>query len=589
MKKYLTSLRYIAVLIAFIVSVNCSGEKKLYEPAPGPYVKIVKSGKAAACIVVPVNATETEKYAASELHDYIKKISGASLRVETEKNCADSPYSFYLGSTDMAVTANVRPDADKMGRDGFQLKSIEKGLIIRGMNDLGTLFGVYELLERYFEVRWFMPGSEGEYYPSMNTLNMGQINLVYKPSFNVRWIHQGEWALHQRMNAYVKINGKAVGINWKWGYHTFGLLLPPEKYYDKHPEYYALVKGKRAVTYDPKDQGNQLCTSNPDVIREVAKNLIDTLTANPGIDIINFSPEDNRRFCECENCKALDEPGRDWLGKYTNRSAVFNDQVAKIVKEKFPDVLIKVGAYENYARVPLSADYHPSDNLLFQVCHLWFCHNHPLGSDMCADGVTYKANDQFNTNKEFEKILDEWLKLSKHVFIYEYYQISGMNRANLPWPMIHTMRSDIPWYKNKGVEGFYTQTSDDWKKLGLNFYIASKLCWNTELNVDALIDDYFTKFYGKAAEPAKDFFMTMEKAMQDWNGCASYALQGVPGLRKIAPDVFKPAVIERMGLDADKAVKLASGNAADLKRAAMLKTVFDETKVALDQVIAAKK
>ena len=54
-----------------------------------------------------------------------------------------------------------------------------------------------------------------------------------------------EWSLHQRMNAYIRINDRNIGIDWKWSYHTYDKLLPYEKYFTSHPEYFALVKGER--------------------------------------------------------------------------------------------------------------------------------------------------------------------------------------------------------------------------------------------------------------------------------------------------------------------------------------------------------
>jgi hypothetical protein len=106
------------------------------------------------------------------------------------------------------------------------------------------------------------------------------------------------------MNAYMKAGGRNVGINWKWHFHTFIKLIPPEKYYAEHPEYFALVNGKRTVT-DSKSPGNQLCTSNPNIIREVAANLIAVLDAEPEIELITLSPNDSGGFCECEKCRAL--------------------------------------------------------------------------------------------------------------------------------------------------------------------------------------------------------------------------------------------------------------------------------------------
>ena len=574
------------MIIALVFSFSCNREipQPLYEPSAGPFFKISKSGKVQAQIIVSAESTYLEDFAASELQKYFEKISGVQLPIIKEGDSGKYPFSFFLGNTKKAAEARIQPNEEKMGRDGFELKSIKKGLVIQGINDLGTVFGVYELLERYFDVRWFMPGEE--YYPRNTTLKIGQINLIYKPSFTVRWVGRDEWALRHRMNSYVNAGGRDVGIIWKWGYHTYGRLLPPEKYYADHPEYFSLVNGKRMVFTDPRYQGNQLCTTNPDVIREVARNLIDTLDANPDIEIISLSPDDNRRFCECENCRALDEPGRDFFGERSNRFAIFHDEVAKIVKRERPNVFIKLGAYEMYLRPPLSEDYKPSDNQIIQVCHLWGgCHNHPLGSDMCKAGETYEPKDKFLPNQEFEKILDQWLELSPHVFIYEYYTIGGMSRANLPWPLVHTIRTDIPFYRDKGVEGFYTQLSDDlFYRHGLNYYLAAKLTWNADLNVDALLNDYFEKFYGPAAVPAKDYFMTMEKSMQDWNKCVSYGIQGVSGLKVVGPKIFTPSVMERMEQSLASSERLSTDDETVSRRVAMIRKMFDETEEALKKI-----
>jgi hypothetical protein len=538
----------------------------LYEPMGKPFTKITQ-----AQIVTPASPTFLEEFAATELQRYFEKISDLKLPVVKEDAADKSTYSFFIRNTHGAG-------------DEFTLRSARNGLVVQGSNDLGTVFGVYELLERYFDVRWFMPGDLGEHVPKRDKLEIGKINLTFKPSFRVRWVGDGEWSLRQRMNAYVKASDRSVGINWKWHFHTFVVLIPPEKYYAEHPEYFALVKGKRTVT-DSKSHGNQLCTSNPDVVREVAKNLIATLDAEPGIEIITLSPNDGGGFCECGKCTALDEPGRDWFAKYSRRLAIFNNEVAALVKQKHPKVLIKVGAYAMYARPPLDKEYRPESNLFFQLCHLYFCHNHPISSGACKEGVTYKADAEFQPNQEFRKILDQWRKLSPHLFVYEYYSIGGMGRANLPWPLVHTMRSDIPYYRKCGVEGFYTQLSADlWHRLGLNYYVAAKLCWNADLDVDTLLEDYFQKFYGPAAAPMRDYFMAMEKSMQDWNGCASYGLQGVSGLKVVGPKIFTPEVMARMGTCLEQAERLVAGDETPAKRVALARRMYTETQEALKTI-----
>jgi len=577
-------MRLISLTVLGGLLLASAATAALYEPAGEPFIDIVVAGQSQAQIVIPAEPTYLEQFAASELQAYLEKISGAKLPIIEESRRDTALYTFFLGDTRRSEQLDIEPDERTMGRDGFALRSVSNGLVVLGRNELGTLFGVYELLERYFDIRWFMPGDVGEYVPRQETLRMGQVNLVYKPSFRVRWVGNGEWPLRQRMNAYVTAGNRSVGINWKWHFHTFIKLMPPQEYYAEHPDYFAMVNGKRTVT-DSKSHGNQLCTSNADVIREIAKNLIAVLDAEPGIEIITLSPNDGGGFCECDDCTALDEPGRDWFAKYSRRLAIFNNEVARLVKQKHPDVLIKVGAYAMYARPPLDEDYRPESNLFFQLCHLYFCHNHPLGSGACKAGETYQPKGQFQPNQEFCKILDQWLDLSPHLFVYEYYSIGGMARANLPWPLVHTMRTDIPYYRDRGVEGFYTQLSGDlWHRLGLNYYVAAKLCWSADLDVDVLLDDYFQKFYGPAAKPMADYFMAMEQSMQAWNGCASYGLQGVSGLRVVGPKIFTPQAIERMLASLEEAERLTTEDEILSKRVAMARKMYRETQEALGKI-----
>jgi hypothetical protein len=553
----------------------------LYEEARGPLVEVVHAAAPKAQIVIPAQPSLLEEFAAAELQRYLAKISGAKLPVLKEGEVGTRPFSFYLGGTQKARAAGVAPDERRMGRDGFALRSAPGGLIVLGNNELGTVFGVYELLERCFDVRWFMPGELGEQVPRRDSLRLGQMNLVFNPSFRVRWVCEGEWSLHQRMNVAVKVGERIVGINWKWHFHTFRTLIPPEKYYAEHPDYFALVKGKRTVT-ESKTHENQLCTANPEVVREVAKKLIATLDAEPGVEIIALSPNDGGGFCECEQCQALDEPGRDWFARYSRRLATFNSEVAKLVSKRYPRVLIKTGAYAMYARPPLDKDYRPALNQIVQLCHLYFCHNHTIGRAACEAGRTYTPKAEFQPNQEFRKVLDQWLELSPHVFVYEYYTVGGISRAGLPWPLVHTIGKDIPYYHKRGVEGFYTQASEGrFYQLGLNYYLAAKLCWNAELNVDALLADYFEKFYGPAVAPMREYFMGMDRSLEQWNGCVSYGLQGVTGLKVIGPKIFTPEVMAQMGSHLEQAEQLAKGDETLAKRVGLARRMYDETRQSL--------
>jgi len=207
-------MRVLSVIVIGAALAASAPAAELYEPAGEPFVPIAASGRAQAQIVVPAKPTFLEEYAASELQAYLEKISAARLPIADPSQADRQAFAFFLGNTEQAERLGIQTDEQTLGRDGFVLRSVPGGLVVIGRNDLGTLFGVYELLERYFGVRWFMPGQIGEHVPKQPSLTMGQVDLTFKPSFRVRWVGNGQWPLRQRMNAYVTAGERRVGINW---------------------------------------------------------------------------------------------------------------------------------------------------------------------------------------------------------------------------------------------------------------------------------------------------------------------------------------------------------------------------------------
>ena len=551
----------------------------LYAPAKAPFVELASNSKPLSQIVIPARPGRLEDFAAKELQACFLKISGARLPIRREGSVKPGEFAFFLGQTRRAASLKLPLTEKVLGRDGFVVRSIPQGMVLQGRNELGTLFAVYELLERYFDVRWFMPGAIGEHVPCCENPCIGRVELTLKPAFQFRWVGSGDWALRQRMNSDVSVKGEAVGVRWKWAYHTFRILIPPEKYFGSHPEFFALIKGYRSVSTNPT-HGNQLCTSNPALIKEVAKNLSAALDAEPGVDVVSLSPNDGGGFCECETCCALDEPATDWYGRYSRRLATFANAVARLVGRKHPRVLIKIGAYTLYARVPSEPGFKLEPNIVVQLCHLWFCHKHYLGSNACRKGSTYPAGKKhFLPNQEYEKILKQWKKRARHIFVYEYCANRGLERVGLPWPLAHVLARDIPFYLKHGVEGFYTQLFESlWHRDGLLYYMAAKLCWNADLEPVAIFNDYMNKFYGPAAQAMKSYFITVEGAMEKMNLCVSYGLTEDTGLQMggIGLKIFTPRVMAQMEKHLRKAEQLAATHPLAKARVALIRRSYQE-------------
>ena len=491
----------------------------LYPQAGPPFLYLARAGKPEAVVVAPAGSPIEARHAARELVAYVQRMSGARLRVV--RKTPKGPAVILR----IAPGLNPPPEGKRewAGSRGYRLHVRGNKLCVTGSDALGVLQGVYGLLERHLGVRWLWPGKLGEIVPRRRSVRVGRLDETSIPDFAVRWVGQGDWALRHGANAMVKIGAHTTGVKWKWHFHTFCTLIPHEKYYDDHPEWWPLVEGKRQRPTKPHSHSAQLCTTNPEMIEQMTRNLIAALDKEPDTDVIALSPNDGGGFCECEDCRALDEPHRDWFARYSKRLAVLNNAVARQVAKRYPRVLIKVGAYAMYLRRPLDPALAPASNQLVQMCHIYNCHNHPIQGAGCVRGKTFTPGRYFMPNTVFRRMVRDWRKVTDHLFIYEYYTLGRPTKAGLPWPLAHTIRKDMPWYHKMGVEGFYTQLSPDlFHRYGLNYYLTAKLAWDTSLDVDALMADYCLRAFGPAAEPMLAYFLRMEQAMSDADVCLSY-------------------------------------------------------------------
>jgi len=532
-------------------------------------VTIVENGRARATIVVPAEPNYGERKAAEQLQTYIKKASGAELRITGDRDAGPGA-KIVLGRACTGLTK--RPAGD-----GFAIETAGEAIMIAGGNERGTLYGAYALLEDQLGIRWFMPGEIGEVVPKARTIRIPALNKLEQPSFEYRWIGRGsDWSARNRNN----VGLPEIGVNVFASAHTFRTFLDPEKYFDEHPEWYALVSGVRRRNAR-LTHGNQICTTNPQAVAEVIKNMRRFLDQHPETHVITLFPNDGNWFCECENCKALDEPG--WAsveeinrhgraaglrgyGTLSRRLMIFNNTVARAIYQTHPDVMVKVGAYSCYTNPPKDPSLKYFKNVIVQICHGW-CHNHAITDPNCP------------VNADFKRAIEGWSRITPGgVMLYEYYY--KVAQCELPFPIIHAMREDFPYFKSIGVKGVYTQYAANWGTLTLPYYVPTRLLWNVEADVDQLLEDFYEKFYGPAARPMKDYYERLERAAVD------SGLHFSPPYYRF-PEVFTDPCLKDCRRCLEEAKELA-GTGKVRARLAMVETSLTYTGLVMDYVNAVR-
>src|SRR5262245_20272524 len=118
---------------------------------------IADKGRSRYSIVIAADAIPSERYAAEELQRYLERISGAKLPIVTDGE-KTARYEILLGdSAHLRKLRTTAVDFNKLGSDGFTLRTVGNHLVIAGGKPRGTLYGVYALLEEKLGVRWFTP------------------------------------------------------------------------------------------------------------------------------------------------------------------------------------------------------------------------------------------------------------------------------------------------------------------------------------------------------------------------------------------------------------------------------------------------
>ncbi len=267
---------------------------------------LAERGKATDCaIVVPADASEAVRYAAEELRDFTEKTTGVTLPIVSSttgkavvlESLEKLEHLEGLGNPEGLEGETFNPDAFRFHAEGTRL-------FITGGGPRGVLYGVYELLERFAGCRWY--ASWHTVAPPRNRFEVpANLDETHTPAFAMRepyWfdVHENqEFAARLRVNSrsWKRFDEKFGGNPWRFGgglgsCHTFDTLLPPDEWFDSHPEYFSMVKGRRMKSR------TQLCLTNPDVLRIVTSNVLERIRKDPGAKFYGVSQNDWYNFCE---------------------------------------------------------------------------------------------------------------------------------------------------------------------------------------------------------------------------------------------------------------------------------------------------
>jgi hypothetical protein len=396
-----------------------------------------------------------------------------------------------------------------------------KTITIQG-DEEGLRCGLYSFLHK-LGIEWFNPGEEAVVPQLPVKVDLADfINKTHVPDFIYRGLHicagkhhfdpaVAKWMSFNLMNRKLthlpedNILGedlRKLGLRPDTTVHSYELMIPDHKYFKSHPEWFAMVGGKRIRQGD----GGQLCLSNKEMRNSFAEEVIRYGKSKPHIGLIGICPNDGYGHCECANCRALDTEKDIKENKVNGRVADFVYDVCRIVKKKAPELVLGHYSYSNFANfMELMPDV--PDNLVISFTQ-FHCQKHKISDSACLK------------NRKNHQRMKNILKTKAQTYIYDYYN-HGWD--DMPAPMWETVAGDFKDWHNWGIYGFLSEVPGAdhaaWKSFWPTYYTAAQMLWNCKQDVQVLESNWCKLRYGKAEKPMLEYFRALRKAFNDMPGC----------------------------------------------------------------------
>ena len=503
--------RHLAMMIGIVL-----GAGALQAPA----LTLVKDGKPQAAIwFTDSDEKAGDRQTAQDFAAVVKQMSGAEMELKTAQKDGKPPAgtaAIVIG--ELAKQMGMQAPPKTRSGDGYRLQLKGSHLLMAGETASSTFFASTHLLE-FFGCRWFIDNDIGTVIPKLKTLDVPAMDVAEQPDFISRNIWGSGWS-------------PAV---WGPRNRTGGM---------------ALVTGHNWPKW--------FCTTDPKVREEYLASVVERVKGKGAVSA-SISPPDGTAYCQCDRCKALDVPGylEPSSGKpvMSDRYQEFYNYIAREVKKVNPQAILCHYAYADYTLPPQKVQG-GLDNLLVSIAPIRYCRVHSLANPICESRQRGRA------------MVEAWGKVEKMMSWREY----NYNLAETAVPMskVSVWREDIPWLKKQGCVGLNIECLYMPHLYGPHTWLVARMAWDADLDVDAAMDDFYTKFGGPAGPHLKAYWERIDAAYRTTPVHAG-SFHGVHAF-------WTPELLKACQADLAAAAKAAAGDEMIRKRVAMFQMGLDNAK-----------
>ncbi len=488
---------------------------------PADALPLTRDGRFLYTILYRDDASAAEKFAAGEVAFHLAKITGLPISAKAQSSMTEKGPIIMIGrassSNDLSSEAWVK-EVDETGN-----------LHLYGGSPRGTLYAVYHWLEEELGVEWWTPTQQN--IPRNPTPSFSREKRHGKPAFDVRHIShhyakerrardqydgrhfspirydRGLFMARSRINTpenHVYQIAEEFGGDLRFGppfhSHTYYLYIDPKKDFEKHPEWFSLINGKRTSA------GGQLNVLDPGLREAFLKRLLENVKTvtqseaalpSPSSLFFDVSPNDHEGYDE-------GAASREMVQREGTEMAPLLDFVnflAQHVEQAAPHLFLRTLAYKATERPPKTLA--ARDNVIITLTDT---ESNPLHA--------IEAKEAPEANRRFLELIRQWKAKAKHLWIWDYANAYGIKGGSLPVPFARNLHRDLLTFHRTGVTGYQVEIGEPWQghDRPFTYWIAAKSLEAPERPYSELEKRFTDGYYGPAGAVIRRYYAELEKA-----------------------------------------------------------------------------
>ena len=274
-----------------------------------------------------------------------------------------------------------------------------------------------------------------------------------------------------------------VDNDWAlWGHNLWKVIGK-----DAPEEVYAMVGTKRDKT--------QYCFSSPKLHTIITEWIDDQWGPKGGR--FTIMPADNKKVCQCEQCRAV--------GNTADSATPAVAALLTKLAAKYPEHQFFMTAYHS-TKQPPTRKLPSNAGVMLSTMDI------PMRY-IFEESAGYR---RFNT------MVEAWKKVTPLLYVWEYDR--NFDDYLTPYPCLMIMQQRLKYYQKAGITGvFINGSGDDYSTFDdVQSYVLSRLLLNVNADVEALVRQFYDKYYPECGTMIGDYYLSLEKKLSRTNRVMPY-------------------------------------------------------------------